>query len=88
MFNRHGYFVTAAGNLRTVVTPIAVFQKHEGRLALECWNPQVSLDEVVRRTGFRFDAGSGNPTAPITPRERAALEELDPQGEFAAAAHL
>jgi len=77
-------FVTAAGNLQTVVTPIAVFQKREGRLALETRNPQIALDEIIRRTGFRFDARAAQPTAPITPRERAALETLDPQGEFAA----
>jgi glutaconate CoA-transferase subunit B len=77
-------FVTAAGNLQTVVTPIAVFQKHDGRLALESRNPQVTLDEITRRTGFRFDARAAQPAAPITPRERAALETLDPRGEFAA----
>ena len=78
-------FVTAAGNLQTVVTPIAVFQKRAGRLALECWNPQVALDEVARRTGFRFDASGAQPVAPISARERAALDSLDPRGEFAAA---
>ena len=77
-------FVTAAGNLQSVVTPIAVLQKREGRLALESRNPQVTLDEIIRQTGFRFDASAAQPTAPITPRERAALETLDPQGEFAA----
>lgn len=78
-------FVTAAGNLRTVVTPVAVFQKRDGRLALELRNPQVTLEEVIQRTGFRFDASAMKETAPITARERAALESLDPQGELAAA---
>ena len=78
-------FVTAAGNLQTLVTPIAVFQKRAGRLALEAWNPEVTRDEVIRRTGFRFDAEGARPVAPITARERAALESLDPRGEFAAA---
>lgn len=77
-------FVTAAGNLQTVVTPIAVFQKRTGRLALESWNPQVTLDDVIRRTGFRFDAGAVQPTAPMTARERDALASIDPAGEFAA----
>jgi glutaconate CoA-transferase subunit B len=77
-------FVTAAGNLQAVVTPIAVFQKRGGRLALESRNPQVTLDEVIQRTGFQFDAGAARETAPITARERAALEALDPRGEFAA----
>ena len=77
-------FVTAAGNLQTVVTPIAVCQKKDGRLALESWNPQVERDEVARRTGFTFDASAAKPTPPMTERERAALESLDPAGEFAA----
>jgi glutaconate CoA-transferase subunit B len=77
-------FVTAAGNLQTVVTPIAVFQKRNGRLALESWNPQVTSDEVTKRTGFKFDAGGARPTAPITAREHDVLAGLDPRGEFAA----
>jgi len=81
-------FVTAAGNLQTVVTPIAVFQKRNGRLALESWNPEVTLDDIIRRTGFRFDAEGAKPIAPITARERAALESLDPRGEFAAAVRV
>lgn len=79
-------FVTAAGNLATLVTPIAVFQREPARgsrFALESWNPQVTRDEVVNRTGFRFDASGAQPTVPITAGERAALESLDPQGEFA-----
>lgn len=77
-------FVTAAGNMAAVVTPIAVFQRRRARLALESWNPQVTLDEVVKRTGFKFDATGTQPTLPITEREHAALASLDPQGEFAA----
>ncbi|MGH8700669.1 MAG: CoA-transferase, partial [Burkholderiales bacterium] len=77
-------FVTAAGNLQTVVTPIAVFQKRDGRLALESWNPQVALDEVIRRTGFRFDSSGAKPTSPLTEREHDALARLDAKGEFAA----
>jgi glutaconate CoA-transferase subunit B len=77
-------FVTAAGNLQTVVTPIAVFQKRGGRLALESWNAEVNLDEVVQRTGFVFDTTAASPTPPPTPREQAALAELDPHGLFAA----
>jgi glutaconate CoA-transferase subunit B len=77
-------FVTAAGNLATVVTPIAVFQRRSGRLALESWNPAVTVDEVVRRTGFAFDSGMASPTAPMTQAERSALESIDADGAFAA----
>jgi len=77
-------FVTAAGNLQTLVTPIAVFQKRHGRLALESWNPGVAMEDVVKRTGFPFDASAAKPTPAITTRERAALEAIDASGEFAA----
>lgn len=77
-------FVTAAGNLATLVTPLAVFQRRDGRLALESWNPGVTLEEIERRTGFAFDATQAVVTPPRTARESAALESLDPRGEFAA----
>ncbi len=77
-------FVTASGNLAALVTPLAVFQRRNGRLALESWNPEVTLADVVTRTGFRFDASTARPTPPLTDGERAALASLDPHGEFAA----
>lgn len=80
-------FVTAAGNMATVVTPIAVFQRDvrtKGRFRLESWNPAVTLDEVITRTGFTFDAAGAGPGAPITEREQKALATLDPRGEFEA----
>ena len=77
-------FVTAAGNLQTVVTPIAVLQKRNGRLTLESWNPAVTAAEVVQRTGFRLETDGARPTPSMTEAERAALAELDPAGEFAA----
>lgn len=77
-------FVTAAGNMAAVVTPVAVFRRTLGRLALASWNPCVTPDEVARRTGFTFDAAAAAPTAAATRRELAALEGLDPRGEFAA----
>ncbi|HET7597499.1 MAG TPA: CoA-transferase [Burkholderiales bacterium] len=76
-------FVTAAGNMDTVVTPLAVFRRHNGRLALESWNSSASPAEIATRTGFAFDASQSTPCAPMTAREQAALRELDPSGEFA-----
>jgi glutaconate CoA-transferase subunit B len=81
-------FVTAAGNLAALVTPIAVFQRTHGRLALESWHPESSLDEVVERTGFKFDSADATPTPLINRRERAALSELDPAGAFEAEAAI
>ena len=75
-------FVTAAGGLHGVVTPIAVFVKHEGRLALRSWHPEASLDDVRRRTGFDFDAADAAPAPLPTAREAAALRALDPDGQF------
>lgn len=77
-------FVTAAGNLVTLVTPLAVFQRRGARLALESWNPDVTCEEVVTRTGFTFDATRAITTPSMTAREHDALASLDPDGEFAA----
>jgi glutaconate CoA-transferase subunit B len=76
-------FVTAAGNLATLVTPIAVFQRRNGRLALASWRPDSSIDEIAKRTGFQFDATKAHSTPPMTAREHAALNELDPDQDFA-----
>jgi glutaconate CoA-transferase subunit B len=79
-------FVTAAGNMSTLVTPIAVFQRPTspgGRFHLESWNPDVSVTEIEKRTGFKFDASNARPTEPITDAERRALAELDPDRRFA-----
>ena len=75
-------FVTAAGGLHGVVTPIAVFEKRDGRLALRSWHPDASLDEVRARTGFAFDASGAAPTPVPDAREIAALRSLDPDGQF------
>jgi glutaconate CoA-transferase subunit B len=75
-------FRTSWGGFHGVVTPIAVFVKREGRLALQSWHPEASLDEVRDRTAFRFDATGAVPTPPPTQREREALASLDPQGQF------
>ena len=76
-------FVTAAGNLAALVTPVAVFQRRNGRLALESWHPDSNVDDVVKRTGFKFDATGARSTPIPTEREHAALCELDPDREFA-----
>ena len=81
-------FVTAAGGLHGVVTPIAVFEKRDGRLALRSWHPDASLDEVRRRTGFAFDATGATPTPLPGDREIAALRALDPDGQFERDAHV
>ncbi len=75
-------FVTAAGGLAGVATPIAVFVKRDDRLALASWHPEVTLEEVQARTGFAFDASGATPTPLPTQAERDALRSLDPDGQF------
>jgi glutaconate CoA-transferase subunit B len=75
-------FRTSWGGFHGVVTPIAVFVKRDGRLALQSWHPESSLDEVRGRTGFAFDATGAAAAQAPTAREREALATLDPQGQF------
>jgi glutaconate CoA-transferase subunit B len=79
-------FVTAAGNMATLVTPLAVFQRKmmpaDARFTVESWNETVARDDVVARTGFRVDAAHASQTAPPTQRELDALARLDAGGEF------
>jgi len=75
-------FRTAWGGFYGVATPIAVFIKREGRLALQSWHPQASLAEVQARTGFAFDTSSARPTEPPSVAEWAALASLDPDGNI------
>jgi glutaconate CoA-transferase, subunit B len=75
-------FVTAAGGMSGVVTPIAVFVKQDERLALKSWHPEVGLDEVIARTGFRFASADAAPTPLPDVEEAVALEALDPEGTF------
>ena len=79
-------FVTAAGNMTALVTPLAVFERapapgHRFRLASR--NPEFEMAEIARRTGFEFEARAGDVTESMTPRERSALAELDPENRFA-----
>jgi glutaconate CoA-transferase subunit B len=75
-------FTTSSGGMHGVVTQIAVFVLRNGRLALQSWHPESSLEEVRERTGFEFDATGAVPTSPPTQREAAALTALDPAGQF------
>ncbi|NPC59100.1 CoA-transferase subunit beta [Caenimonas soli] len=75
-------FRTSWGGFHGVVTPIAVFVKRDGRLALQSWHPESSLEEVRERTGFGFDAAGAAAAEPPTMREREALAALDPQMQF------
>jgi glutaconate CoA-transferase, subunit B len=75
-------FVTAAGGMYGLVTPIAVLTLRNGRLCLTSHHPQVTVDEVVARTGFELAVDSVGPTPPPTAAETQALKSLDPDGSF------
>ena len=83
-------FVTAAGNVAHVVTPLCVFARRDGRLEVESVHPGVSADQLRDATGFPIELGPGTPeTPPPTAAELAALRGIDPEGvgasEFARA---
>lgn len=72
-------FVTAAGNLDRVVTPLAVFRASPGGLRLEGLMPGATLEEVRRQTGFPVvPTEDCRALPPPSPEELAALEALDP----------
>jgi glutaconate CoA-transferase subunit B len=74
-------FVTAAGNVDRVVTPLCIFRRMGGTLTVESIHPTSSVDEVRAQTGFRIEAGPDTTvTPPPTAEERAALRGLDPKG--------
>ncbi len=74
-------FVTGAGNVDRVVTPLCVFRRVDGLLTVESIHRTSSADEIRARTGFPVEAGPNTPvTSPPTDSERAALRVLDPDG--------
>jgi len=74
-------FVTAAGNVDRVVTPLCVFVAESGRMRVESIHPGVSVEELRSATGFEIEIGKATPvTPPPTPAELAALARVDPAG--------
>jgi glutaconate CoA-transferase subunit B len=73
-------FVSAAGNVEQLVTPLCVFRMHEGRLRLHQLMPGVTEAEVRAQTGFAVTpAPDGiSEVSPPTARELELLDELDP----------
>lgn len=78
-------FVTAAGNVDRVVTPLCVLQRTADRLAVESIHASSTADEVRAATGFPLEIRPETPiTPPPTDTELAALQVLDPAGIVAA----
>jgi glutaconate CoA-transferase subunit B len=81
VFVEHLDFVTAAGNVDRVVTPLCVFQRRDGRLAVEALMPGANAEQVVAQTGFALAEAARWPTLPApTEPELAALAAVDPNG--------
>lgn len=72
-------FVTAAGNVDRVVTPMCVFRRLNNRLIVESIHPGVSLGELRSATGFSIDIDESTAvTPPPTREELAILQRIDP----------
>jgi glutaconate CoA-transferase subunit B len=81
-------FVTAAGNMTALVTPLAVFEREPAagsRFRLVHYHPATTPQAIASRTGFAFDAAAAAPALPATGAELAALAGLDTGGRFSAA---
>jgi len=81
-------FVTAAGNVAQVVTPLCLFARHEGRLTVASIHPGISPAAVRAATGFPVEVGPHTPITPLpSDQELAALAAIDPsrirESEFA-----
>ena len=74
-------FVTAAGNVDRVVTPLGIFVRRDGRLEVDTLHPGVSPQAFRDATGFAVEVGPGTPVTPApTAQEIAALRAIDPDG--------
>ncbi|HEY7677174.1 MAG TPA: CoA-transferase [Candidatus Methylomirabilis sp.] len=72
-------FVTAAGNVDRVVTPLCVLRRTGGCLAVESLHPGVAAEAVQANTGFPLAVPADCPvTPPPTPEELAVIREFDP----------
>jgi glutaconate CoA-transferase subunit B len=81
-------FVTAAGNMTALVTPLAVFEREAvtgSRFRLLRYHPATTPQAIATRTGFAFEAAAAQPATPATAAELAALAELDAGHRFSAA---
>lgn len=69
------------GGPEFIITPLCIFSFEEGRARLRYLLPGVSLEDVVRRTGFEFDHSGWEPVEPPDEFELKTLRErVDPEG--------
>lgn len=80
-FVEHLDFVTAAGNVDRVVTPLGVLVRQDGRLHVESLHPGVTPETFRQETGFAVDVGPWTPVTLLpTEDELVALRSIDPEG--------
>ncbi len=72
-------FVTAQGNVETVVTPLGVLGWRDGHLVLRERFPGIAVEEIAARTGFPVVPATPVPVLEPTEEEIRLLEDLDPQ---------
>jgi glutaconate CoA-transferase subunit B len=73
-------FVTAAGNVDRVVTPLGQFIRRNDTLDVEFLHPGVTPEAFRAATGFAVEVGIETPVTPApTPEEVAALRLVDPE---------
>jgi glutaconate CoA-transferase, subunit B len=64
-----------------VVTPLCVFRRRDGLLAVESIHPAVTPDSLRAATGFAIEVDGSTPVTPApTENELAALAAVDPAG--------
>ncbi|MEH7379190.1 CoA-transferase [Bacillus sp. JJ1533] len=73
-------FITSAGNVDSVVTPLCIFKRVNGRLQVKSVYSSTTLDEVVKQTGFEIDVTREIEILEPNKEELAAMEEVDPKG--------
>ncbi len=72
-------FVTSAGNVDRVVTPLCVFRLEAGHLVLDTVHPDVSRQQLAESTGFPIANLAEAPvTRPPTQEELLELRRIDP----------
>lgn len=79
-------FVTAAGNVEWVVTPLCLFRRQpDGHLDVASIHPGVTPEQLTAATGFPITVGPETPvTPPPTAAELELLARIDPENVRAA----
>lgn len=72
-------FVTAAGKVDRLITPLCIFRMTAAGFALESLMPNVTPDQVRAATGFTYAEPTDPPTIQPTDAELAALITVDPE---------